>query len=84
MIMGVLFIDVGADHKCVIAFGKALGKLYAQAVGFLRRDLSGDKGLTNLIGDHIVRAAAAPGFVQILPLGKQKLCVCKLCVALIA
>ena len=82
--MGVFRIDVGADHKCVIAFGKALGKLYAQAVGFLRRDLSGDKGLTHLIGNHIVRAAAAPGFVQILPLGKQKLCVGKLCVALIA
>ena len=82
--MGVLFIDVGADHKCVIAFGKALGKLYAQAVGFLRRDLSGDKGLTHLIGDHIVRAAATPGLVQIQPLGNQKFRIGKLCVALIA
>ena len=82
--MGVLFIDVGADHKCVIAFGKALGKLYAQAVGFLRRDLSGNERLPDLIGDHIVRAAASPGFVQILPLGKQKFRIGKLCVALIA
>ena len=41
VIMNVRFVYVSADHKGVIALGEPLGKFHAQAVGFLRCDLSG-------------------------------------------
>ena len=41
VIMNMRFVDVGADHKGMIAFGEPPGKFYAQPVGFLRCDLSG-------------------------------------------
>ena len=39
--MDVRTIYVGADDKGVIALGEAFGKLHADAVGLLRRDLPG-------------------------------------------
>ena len=41
VIMDVRFVYVSTDHKGVIALGEPLGKFHAQAVGFLRCDLSG-------------------------------------------
>jgi len=41
VIMDVRFVYVGADHKGVIALGKPLGKFHAQAVCFLRCNLTG-------------------------------------------
>ena len=41
VIMNVRFVYVGADHKGVIALGKPLGKFHAQAVCFLRCNLTG-------------------------------------------
>ena len=43
MVMGMSFVDVGTDHKGVLAFGEPPGKFYAQPVGFLRRDLARPK-----------------------------------------
>ncbi len=71
VIMNVRLVDVGADHKGVIALGEPLGKFYAQAVGFLRRDLTGNEGLAHMVGDHIVRAAHPAGGGDVLPLGQQ-------------
>lgn len=58
-------VDVGADDKGVVSFGKPAGKLLAQPVCFLRRDLSGDKGLAQVVGDHIVLAAHPAGLLDV-------------------
>ena len=68
--MNVLFIGVRGNEKGVSSFQKPLGKLIAHAVCFLRRDLTGLKGLSHLIGDHVaLLLPAGEGFV--LPLGEQ-------------
>ena len=43
MIVDMVAVNVGADDKSVIAFGKASGQLTAQAVGFFRRISPGTK-----------------------------------------
>ena len=73
MIMDVMFVDVGADNESVVPIRKAFGKLTADPVCFLRRDLAGDKGLPEMVSDHIIRAARPAGKRGILPFGKQKL-----------
>ena len=70
MIMDVVAVNVGTDDKSVIAFGKSAGQLTAQAVGFLRRNLAGNKGLPDGVGNHIIRPALSAGLGKILPLGK--------------
>ena len=57
VIMNMRFVDVGADHKGMIAFGEPPGKFYAQPVGFLRCDLSGPERLAHMVGDHIICTA---------------------------
>ena len=70
MIVDMVTINVGTDDKSVIAFGKAAGQFTAQAVGFLRRDLAGDKGLPDGVGNHLIRPTLPAGFGEVLPLGK--------------
>jgi len=57
MIVNVVFVNVGADDESMVPVCKTFGKLTADPVCFLRRDLAGDKGLSEMVGDHIVRAA---------------------------
>ena len=45
--------------ECVLAFGKPHGKLPAETVRFFRCDLPGFEGLADLVGDHVIRPAAA-------------------------
>ena len=73
--MNVRFVDVGADHKGVIALGEPLGKFHAQAVGFLRGNFFGAERLAHMVSDHIVCAAHPPGGGDVLPLRQQKLCI---------
>ena len=75
VIMNMRFVDVGADHKGMIALGEPPGKFYAQPVGFLRCDLSGPERLAHMVGDHIICTAHASGGGNILPLCQQKLCI---------
>ena len=84
MIMNVVFVDVGADDESVVSVRKTFGKLTADAVCFLRCDLAGDKGLPEMIGDHIVRTARPAGERGILPFGKKELGVGCPAVAFIA
>ncbi len=70
MIMNVVFVNVGADNKSVVPVRKAFGKLTADPVCFLRSDLAGDKGLPEMVSDHIVRATRPAGERGILPFGK--------------
>ena len=70
MIMDVVAVNVGTDDKSVIAFGKTADQLTAQAVGFLRRDLAGNKGLPDGVGNHIIRPALSAGLKEILTFGK--------------
>ena len=69
MIVDVVAVNVGTDNKSVIAFGKTAGQFTAQAVGFLRRDLAGNKGLPDGVGNHIIRPALPAGLGEVLPLG---------------
>ena len=68
--MDVVAVNVSADDERMVALGESAGQLTAQAVGFLRRDLTGDEGLADGIGDHIIRPAPSAGLGEVLPLGK--------------
>ena len=68
VIMNMRFVDVGADHKGMIALGEPPGKFYAQPVGFLRCDLARFEGLPDLIRDHIAGLLPA-GELPVLALG---------------
>ena len=72
MIMNVVFVDVGADDESVVSVRKPFGKLTADAVCFLRRNFAGDKGLSEMVGDYIIRAACPAGECSILPFGKKE------------
>ena len=71
--MNVRFVYMSTDHKGMIAFGKTLGKFYAQLVCFFRSDLSGAEGLAHMIGDHIIRTAHSSGSSNIQPLCQKEL-----------
>ena len=72
MIMNVVFVDVGTDNESMVPIRKASGKLTADSVCFLRRGLTGDKGLSEMVGDYIIRAACPAGECSILPFGKKE------------
>ena len=72
MIMDMLFVDMGADDIGVFAFGKPLGKLTAQAVCFLRGDLTGNKGLPQMVGNYIILTTHSAGLLGVLIFGKKK------------
>lgn len=64
MIVNMGFVDMGADDIGVIALDEPLDQLTAQTVHFLRRDLAGDKGLPQMVGDHIILAAHSAGLLD--------------------
>ena len=64
-------ICVGGNDKSVFALQKPLGKLVADAVGFLRRNFSRLEGLPHLIGDDIAFLAASGGLL-VQPFRQQK------------
>ena len=66
MIVNMGFVDMSADDIGVIALGEALGQLTAQTVRVLRCDLSGNKGLPQMVGDHIILAAHSAGLLDVL------------------
>ena len=67
MIVDVLPVSVGGDNKSVLAFGETHRQFIARLVGFFSGDLTGPKGLPNLIGNYII-FLSAPGHKLILPL----------------
>ena len=71
--MNVRLIYVSADHKGMIAFGKSLGKFYAQPVCFFRGNLTGAEGLAYMIGNHIICATHSSGSGNVLPLCQKEL-----------
>ena len=73
MIVNMGFVNMGADNVGVIAFGEALGQLTAQTVRVLRCDLAGDKGLPQMVGNHIILAAHSAGLLDVLIFGEKKL-----------
>ena len=73
MIMDMGFVDVGANDVSMVALGEPLGQLTAQTVCLLRCDLSGDKGLPQMVGNHIILAAHSAGLLDVLILGEKKL-----------
>ena len=73
MIVNMGFVNMGADNVGVIALGEALGQLTAQTVRVLRCDLAGDKGLPQMVGNHIILAAHSAGLLNVLILGEKKL-----------
>ena len=73
MIMDMGFVDVGANDVSMVALGEPLGQLTAQTVCLLRCDLSGDKGLPQMVGNHIILTAHSAGLLDVLILGEKKL-----------
>ena len=82
MIMDMGFVDVGADDVSMVALGEPLGQLAAQTVCLLRCDLAGDKGLPQMVGDHIILATHSAGLLDVLILGEKELGVGNPAVAL--
>ena len=78
----MLAVCMGADNESVFAFEKSGSEIVTDLVGFLRRYLTGLKGLPHLIGDHAVRFVP-PGQQAVLPLCQKKLLVCRPMVAAI-
>lgn len=72
MVVNVFFVDVSTYNKGVVPLCKAPRQLAAQAVGLLRCDLPGDKGLADGVCYHIVPAAPSAGPGMVLPLGEKK------------
>ena len=70
VVMDMGFVHMSADNESVFALGEPHRQLLPQAVGLLRGNLAGDKGLTYLVGDHIIGSAPPAGLGLILPLGK--------------
>ena len=83
MIMDMGFVNVGADNKGVLSFGKSLGKFHAQPVGFLRGDFPRAEGLADIVGDHIVGSTDPSGGDNILTFSQHELGVGHTAVALI-
>ena len=78
------FINVGADNKGVFSLCEPLGKFYAQPIGFLRRNFSRTKGLTDMISNYIVFPAQPSRSCDILTLCQHELSVSYPAVTLIA
>ena len=74
MVVDMLFINMGADNKRMAALGESPCQFHAQAVCFLRGDLTGAKGLPDLISDHII-ISKSTSLNYILAFGKKKLCI---------
>ena len=83
MIVNVRPVGVGSNNKSVLALQKTLGKLVADAVGFLRRNFSRLERLPHLIGDHIAFLASSGGLL-VQPFCQQKFLVYRQRAALIA
>lgn len=83
VVVDVRPVGVGSNDKSVLALQKTLGKLVADAVGFLRRDLPRLERLPHLISDHIA-FLAAPGGLLVQPFCQQKFFIYRQRAALIA
>lgn len=84
MVVDVSLVNVGADDESVLVLGKSPGQLYAQPVGFLRRDLARHKGLPQVVGNHIVRTAHPAGAGGVGLLVQQELRIGHAAVTLVA
>ena len=72
VVVDVATVSVGADDVGVLALEEALGKLHADAVRLLRRDLAWLEGLAHLVGNDVARLLPARE-LPVLALGQQKL-----------
>ena len=59
MIVDMGFVRMRGHDEGMFTFQKAFRKFIADAIGRLRRDLSGPEGLANLIGNHIAALLSA-------------------------
>ncbi len=82
MVVYVLTVNVGCYDKCMVALQEAHGQFSPYFIGFLWCNLTGLKGLANLIGNHIMLLLSA-GDMLILSFSKQKFFVRSLWVTLI-
>ena len=82
--MDVFSINVSADNEGVFPLGEAPRQLAAQPVCFFRRDLTRDKGLPEMIGNHIVLTPHPAGGGDILALIEKELRIRNPAVTLIA
>ena len=84
VIMDVFLVYMGADNEGVFPLGETPSQLTAQPVCFFRRDLTRDKGLPDMIGNHIILAPYPAGGSDILPFIEKELRIRNPTVTLIA
>ena len=72
VVVNVFSINVSCHNKGMISLEKAHSKFIADAVGLLRRDLTGLERLPHLISDHVA-PLFPPGGSMVLSLGEKKL-----------
>ena len=84
VVMDVRLVHMGTDNKSVIALGEPHCQFAAQAVGLFRGDLARDKGLSYLIGQHIIGSALPAGFGGVPLFGKKKFSISNPAVTLVA
>lgn len=65
---------MGGDNKSILAFGETHRQFIAHFVCLFGGDLTGPKGLPNLVSNHIT-FLSSPGHKLILPFGEHKFCV---------
>ena len=75
VIMDMVLVYMSTDDKGVIPFRQLHGKLLTDLICFFRGELSGQKGLTQMISNHIVTSAAPACEVDVLLLCQHKFCV---------
>ena len=73
MIVDVVLVYVGTDHKGVIALRQFHSKLAPNLISKLRYDFAGLKGLPEMIGNHVILTALPSRLLKIFLLRKQKL-----------
>ena len=81
MVVNMGFVDMGVDNKCVVALGETTGQFASQPVCFLRCDLTGNKGLPQMVGNHIILTTGPACLFDVLLLRKQELRIGNLAVA---
>ena len=84
MIADMSLVDMGTDDESVFALCKTPGQLHAQAVGFFRRNPARNKGLPQVVGDHVVLAAHPAGAGGVGLLVQQELRIGYVAVSLVA
>ena len=83
VIMNMGFVDMSADDKGMTTLGEPTSKFHPHPVGLFGSHFPGGKGLTDMVGNHIILFPATPSDSYVLPLCQQKFRISNTAVAFI-